>query len=212
MAITLVGAALWVMHDTRTPVHSVSVHPYASLTPDNTPRPMPAWTEQPAPASTTPVPSEESQAARANTLSLWAEKDPRAAFLYLKKHDGGRADVHLMLAAFRQWACVDFSAAFDEAEQHPAGLAREELFGALALIVAQASPAEAAAMTERDMGPGPVRTETALSILHHWALADIEQAIVWAATFPRGPERERAIRELEGLSVSFFPRATRTAP
>jgi hypothetical protein len=193
-ALTLACAALVPVRDARTPVRSVSIHP-------------PARIETPLSASRPPAHSENQDNVRATPAPVPAENDPRATFLYLKKHGSGRADAHLALSAFRQWAGTDFTAAFDEAERHPPGRVREELFGALALVVAQASPSAAAEMTERDMAPGPVRTETALSILHHWAVADLEQAARWAATFPPGPGRERAIRELEGIAVSFFPRA-----
>ncbi|MET0262517.1 MAG: hypothetical protein ABW223_06445 [Rariglobus sp.] len=147
--------------------------------------------------------TEDRQAARTNTLSAWAETDPRAAFLYLTRHGSGQADTYLSHVYFRQWAARDFTAAFDHAERQPTGAPREELFGALALLVVRANPAEAAAMTEQDMRPGPVRTETAISILHQWALADLERAASWATTFPEGPERERALREIDGLVASF---------
>jgi hypothetical protein len=177
-------APVW-LRDDRPPVRSISIHPRASPA-----RPVSSLPSSPAGPSA-PAP---------------AENDPRAAFLQLKKQSPGRADDHLALSAFREWAAADFSAAFDEAERHPPGRLREELFGALALVVARSQPAAAAEMTERDMTPGAVRTETAISVLHQWALADLEQAAGWAATFSRGPERERAIRELEGIAVSFFPR------
>lgn len=191
--IVLACVVLKTMRETHTPVRSVSV-------------PTPVLIEQPGPVVSTLPDSENRKIVPPSAPPLSAEENPRATFLHLIKHGIGRSDTHRALSAFRQWAGIDFAAAFDEAERQPPGIAREELFGSLALIVAQASPAEAAAMAEQDMVPGPVRMETALSILHQWAVTDLEQAAVWAATFPQGPQRERAIRELEGVAVSFFPR------
>lgn len=192
-ALACACAALVSMRDARPPVRSLS-------------HPPPVRGEPPLVVARPPAASENSAPARAITPPAPSENDPRATFLYLKKQGSGRADTHLALSAFRQWAGENFTAAFDEAESQPPGRLREELFGALALVVAQASPAEAAAMVERDMVPSLVRTETTMSILHLWAHSDLERAAAWAATFPRGPDRERAIRELEGFVASFFPR------
>lgn len=212
-------AAVWALHDARVPVPSVSSCPRSTPARRTPPHEEIAGSPVHSPgdaaalimadAHTNPA---DRQAARTNSLARQAEADPRSAFLHLRKHGVGASDAHLSLVFFRQWASADFSAAFDHADRHPAGPRRDELMGALALIVAQANPAEAAAMTELDMAPGPVRAETAISVLHQWALIDIETAIKWAGTFPQGPERERAIREVAGLAVNFPPTGAAGAP
>lgn len=147
----------------------------------------------------------EREAARDNLCAAWAETDPRAAFLHLAGEaaglagEAGAADRHRADQLFRRWAARDVSAAFDHAERQPPGARREVLFGLLALVVAEADPAEAALIAAQDMRPGPERAETVIAVLHQWARRDLPRAADWADSFPRGALRDRALDEIAGF-------------
>ena len=129
----------------------------------------------------------------------------RAAFLHHQTHGTTEADRYRCGIFFRQWAERDFAAALECADSQPAGPWREEMFGWLALVVARLNPAEAATMADRDMKPGPVRNETAIAILHHWARTDLVRAAAWADSFPQGPFRDRALDEVAGFMSDVPP-------
>lgn len=148
------------------------------------------------------------EAARTNTLSTWAETDPRAAFLHVWAPVLSEADAYVCANLFHQWANLDFMAAIEFAERQPAGKSREDLLGRLALVVARFNPAEAAMIAEHDMTPGPIRTETAISVLHQWASQDTAGATAWAAAFPPGAFRERALNEISGFAPQAATRAS----
>jgi len=148
---------------------------------------------------------DEREAARANIFATWAETDPHSAFLHLKAHGFGEADHYRCGLLFRQWADRDFAAAFDCAERQSSVKWREEMLGWLALVVAQSNPAEAAAIADRDMKPGPVRTETSISILHQWARTNLARAAAWADSFPQGAFRDRALDEVAGFMGDVPP-------
>lgn len=147
----------------------------------------------------------EREAARDNLCAAWAETDPRAAFLHLAGEavgvagEAGAADRHRADQLFRRWAARDVSAAFAHAERQPPGARREVLFGLLALVVAEADPAEAALIAAQDMRPGPERAETVIAVLHQWARRDLPRAADWADSFPRGALRDRALDEIAGF-------------
>lgn len=138
----------------------------------------------------------------ATPLFVLAEDDPRAALLAAEKLSSAPDSIHVRGVIFQRWAGRDFAAALAHADALPAGPAREEMFGRLALVLAESLPAEAAAIVARDMAPGPARTEAAMSVLHRWSLAEPAAAARWVAAFPAGPLRERAERELTGLAAA----------
>jgi hypothetical protein len=41
------------------------------------------------------------------------------------------------------------------------------------------------------MAPGERQTEAAISVLHQWALRDLNAATAWTFTFPEGALRQR---------------------
>jgi hypothetical protein len=61
---------------------------------------------------------------------------------------------------------------------------------------------EAAQLIIADLPPGPKQTEAAISVLHKWALQDVDGAAAWAEQFPAGPLRDRALNELSAIRKS----------
>ena len=149
--------------------------------------------------------ADERQTARLNTLVAWSETDPRHAFLYWQAHGSGEATDYLRELLFRRWADDDFMGAIDYAERQSSGNTHEEMMGGLTLALARLSPSGAATMIDQDMTSGPVRTETAASVVHMWALRDIKGASNWAATLPRGPLRDRVLNEVTAFAETTGP-------
>lgn len=136
------------------------------------------------------------------SLDTLAETDPRAALLAASTQDLGPASTYVRGNLLQRWAERDFTAALAYADDFRPGPDREEMLGRLALLLAASLPAEAADIVAQDMAPGATRDEAAISVLHRWARADAASARTWAATFPPGRLRERALREVEGSVVA----------
>lgn len=148
---------------------------------------------------------DEREVARANVFAAWAEADARAVFLHFAAHEAGEPGRYRRGVYFRLWARRDFKAALDYADRETVENRREEMLGWVALVVAEADPAEAATIADRDMRPGPERVETSMAILHQWARVDLSRAAVWADSFPHGPVRDRALDEVAGFMRDVPP-------
>jgi len=107
-----------------------------------------------------------------------------------------------------QWATRDLAAAHDWVRQQEAGDWRDELTARVAFAGAQSDPATAAQMVVTEMASGPQQEEAAISVLHQWALNDLEAAAAWANSFPAGSLQKRALAEIEGIRKSRQTAAT----
>ena len=69
----------------------------------------------------------------------------------------------------------------------------------VAFIGSQSDPVDAARIVAEEMTPGQRQTEAAISVLHQWALRDLDGAATWAFAFPEGALRQRAMDEIKGV-------------
>lgn len=161
---------------------------------------LPPAPSRPASATTGRPPKQDLAA-----LAALAETDPRAALLAAERADLGAASFYIRGTLLQRWAEQDFAAALAHADLQPPGPAREEMFGRLALILARSLPREAAALVAHDMAPGEIRAEAAISVVHRWAREDPGSAAAWAAAFPPGPLRERALAEAADTARATAP-------
>lgn len=99
------------------------------------------------------------------------------------------------------WARYDFNSALEWARQQSPGEVRNALIGRISSIYAETNPKAAADLVAREVSPGLVQEEIALSIVHYWGMQDMVQASAWVQQFPSGPMRLRAMRELEGIAA-----------
>ena len=100
----------------------------------------------------------------------------------------------------QRWAEKDFSAALDWALSRAAGEQRDLFVARLAFVQSQTSPLEAATLVVEKIPAGRTQTEAAISVLHQWALSDMDAAGQWATRFPEGDLRSRAFSELGGIA------------
>ena len=165
---------------------------------------MPPSESRPAPAKSGTPPA----APNPESLVELSQTDPRAALLAAANHDLGPSATYLRGNFLQLWAQRDFTSALAYADELQPGVEREEMLGRLALLLAESLPADAADIVARDMAPGPVRDEAAISVLHRWARLDPAAAKAWASAFPFGPLRERALHEVAGAIDTLATAAT----
>ncbi|MEO7099417.1 MAG: hypothetical protein ABI162_08655 [Luteolibacter sp.] len=67
----------------------------------------------------------------------------------------------------------------------------------MAFVLSKADPHAAACHVAKDMEPGTLQDEAVISILHQWMTKDPQAAATWAAEFPEGDLRSRALNELQ---------------
>ena len=101
----------------------------------------------------------------------------------------------------QQWAGQDFYSAANWAEQQPKGEQRDEMLSRLAFVQSATAPAEAVQLVVGQIPPGPIQTEAAISVLHQWAMRDLNAARSWVELFPAGPVRDRADAELDNIAA-----------
>lgn len=144
------------------------------------------------------LPEESSLELERRCLHL-AERDPRAAVILAI--DTQAADTHpgLMENLTAQWAMHDFQDAHEWVLQQEPGERRDGLMARVAFARSQSNPAAAAQVVINEMAPGNQQTEAVISVLHQWALRDMDGASAWVNQFPEGALRERAFDELEGV-------------
>ena len=160
---------------------------------ENRTRP-PAPQDLATPKLTAEVPGEDTLERRCLQL---AEHDPRAAVNLAIE----TADTHpgLLENLTAQWATHDLQASHEWVQQQQPGEFREGLLARVAFIGSQSDPVAAARIVTDEMTPGQRQTEAAISVLHQWALRDLEGAAAWALAFPEGALRQRAMGEIEGI-------------
>jgi hypothetical protein len=108
------------------------------------------------------------------------------------------------------WAAVDLSSAYGWVHQIPAGQARNALMVRVAFVGSQIAPSEAASLVVEELPPGVIQEEAAMMVLHQWALQDPDSAAAWANLFPDDQFRDRALRELQG--VTYYQQTSLAAP
>jgi hypothetical protein len=130
----------------------------------------------------------------------WAGFDPPAAIALASELGLDPLDGQLVPNLAQQWAGRDFPAALAWAGRLPAGELRDHVYSRLAYECAQTDPAAATRLLTGMRSTGPDRDEAAITIVHAWALRDIDAARAWADGFPAGPLRERAGAELATIT------------
>ena len=98
-----------------------------------------------------------------------------------------------------QWAARETPAALEWACHQPAGEWRDRLMARVVFVLAKSDPFNAACHVAKEMEPGPMQNEAAISVLHQWAMSEFTAASDWAETLPVGMLRDRAMNELTGL-------------
>lgn len=100
----------------------------------------------------------------------------------------------------QQWAQKDLIAARDWALALPADQQRDELLERVACVWAATDPVSAAQLALDKMTPGDAQVETVISVVHQWALRDMDGVKAWVLQFPEGDIRNRAMNELAGIA------------
>ena len=99
----------------------------------------------------------------------------------------------------QQWAQQDLGAAYKWVLTRREGEERNDLAARIGYVWSGSQPAAAANFVVQEIPPGPVQTEAAISVLHQWAIRDLNGAMAWVELFPDGDIRQRAIKELAGV-------------
>ncbi len=163
------------------------------------------WTEQ-DPASTERWATQLSdQSERVSVLSDMcfeiAQTNAAQAMFKAEQYGLGATSGNMLENLLQQWGGQDFYSAANWAKQQPEGEQRDQMLSRLAIVQSATAPAEAVQLVVDQIPPGPVQTEAAISVLHQWALHDLEGARSWAELFPAGPVRDRANTELANIAT-----------
>ena len=143
--------------------------------------------------------NERTSAIQAVCLQI-AQHDPQAAIQTMESVQ--LTDYKDALENMMQlWAAKDTSAAVDWALARPEGEQRDGLLARVAYVMAEQNPTEAANLVVKNIHPGEIQNEAAISILHRWAARDWNSAHAWVNIFPEGPLRDRAQKELAGIQT-----------
>lgn len=97
-------------------------------------------------------------------------------------------------ALVQRWAERDLPGALGWVTAQPPGPTRDRLLARVAVVQAQAQPAQAANLVQMHVAPGAVRNEALAAVLQQWAAQDPFGAAGWAATVA-DPELRAHIRE-----------------
>lgn len=133
--------------------------------------------------------------------AYWAEIDPAQAVALAERLHSGSGT--LWESMVHQWARRDADSARDYALDQPPGEARDRLLNRVAYALSRENPVQAARLVSEEISPGALQEEAAISVLHQWAMRDVEAAAEWALGFPDGALRSRALRELENLATGL---------
>lgn len=128
-----------------------------------------------------------------------AQDDPAAALSIAQKTHLDQQPGAVMDNIVQQWGDKDLASAYAWVNQQPAGSERDGMMTRIAYLYSKSDPSDAANLIMQQMSPGEKQTEAAMMVLHQWGLRDMSGAAAWVATFPDGPLRERALKELEGI-------------
>jgi hypothetical protein len=130
-----------------------------------------------------------------------AEKDPQQAVAVAAQHNLNTAPGAIMEDLVQQWAARDLPSAMEWIKEFPAGEQRDNMYARLALVQSKTAPEEAAEMVVRQIPPGPIQDEAAMSVVHQWATHDMAGATAWVERFPPGAFHDRAEKELAGIAA-----------
>jgi len=138
---------------------------------------------------------ERDDAVQAACLGL-GQKDPRRAIEAAQQLQapGGVAE-----NIVQQWAASDFKSALKFVADQPAGDDRDKMIHRVVYVLASTDPSDAAGLVLEQIPAGSAQDEAVMTVLNEWAYKDFKSAIQWVETFPDGPLRERAVKELEGI-------------
>ncbi|MEO5715137.1 MAG: hypothetical protein ABIT37_16785 [Luteolibacter sp.] len=126
-----------------------------------------------------------------------AESDPHLAVgLALRHGSEGDDSGGLLENLSAQWADREPAAALDWVRTHPDGEWHDRLLARVAFVLSKSDPHAAACHVAKDMEPGTLQDEAVISILHQWIMKDPQAAASWAAAFPEGDLRSRAMSEI----------------
>jgi hypothetical protein len=169
-------------------------------------RALEAWTQENASAALAWAAritdaAQRQQAQEIICLTL-AQREPRRAVQTSIDTGLCDTDAGLLENLTAQWAASDFSAAHDWVREQEASDWRDDLVARVAFAGSQSDPASAAQLVVGEMAPGPKQNEAAISVLHQWALRDLDAAASWANAFPEGNLRTRALSEIECIRLS----------
>jgi len=128
-----------------------------------------------------------------------AERDPPEAVILASDTRGSSTHPGLLENLVGQWATHDLQASYEWVLEQQPGELRDALMARVAFAGSLSDPAAAARIVTDEMTPGQKQTEAAISVLHQWALRDLNAAASWAFAFPEGPLRQRAVAEIEGV-------------
>jgi hypothetical protein len=129
-----------------------------------------------------------------------AQTNPAEAVALAERCAGGCSN--LLENLVHQWADQNTPAARDYALSKPPGEERDHLLSRVAFVLSKESPTDAARLVAEQISPGEIQNEAAISVLHQWLLRDTNAAAMWAQLFAASPTRERALKEVENVSVS----------
>ncbi|HEX7652826.1 MAG TPA: hypothetical protein VF607_04935 [Verrucomicrobiae bacterium] len=163
------------------------------------------WAEQ-APLATLAWAAQLSDAderltVRSTALLQWGQTDPVKAMLYSQNCDLGTQTQSTMGFLAQKLAASDLALATRYVTQQADGELKDELAAHVSLVMAKQYPQLAEQFIAQQMTAGPAQIESAISILHQWALRDQSGAMAWAQAFPPGELRERALNEINGLAA-----------
>jgi hypothetical protein len=108
-------------------------------------------------------------------------------------------DADAMESLVQAWASHDLEGAVAWTTQLPVSNTRDQMLARLAFDQSQTDPARAASLVAGQISAGSTQDESAISVLHQWALKDAQSAAAWLQQFSPGTLRERGERELAGI-------------
>ena len=140
--------------------------------------------------------------ARTRIISSLAEFAPEEAMkAAMTENETAQGDI-LIANVAQAWARLDPAAARKWTLNLPPGARRDGCVARIAMAEAQSFPGDAARFALLRLPDGPVLDETILAIVHRWAGRNAGAARRWAESFPAGPLRERALREVDDFSTT----------
>lgn len=139
----------------------------------------------------------ERRNARSTLCSAIAQTNPRLALELAVQHGAGEdANDGLLENLAMQWAERDPEAVMAWVRSQPIGELHDQLIARAAFILAKSDPHRAARQVAKEIPPGPMQDEAVISVLHQWMMKDPQAAASWAADFPEGDLRSRALNEI----------------
>jgi hypothetical protein len=105
----------------------------------------------------------------------------------------------------QQWTERDLAAAQAYVSNLPRSPDRDRLVARVALVESKTHPADAATEVAQQISPGEIQTDAAIAVLHQWLRQDRKAALAWMDTFPKGEVRDRALDEIDAVSVTPAP-------